>query len=80
MTIANAEVDNMGFRSELIYPDTIVDVTKNFPRRNWSKCFSTKIREENAAKPWAHSTAIGFDEFPDSVKNNALMEPYDGKF
>jgi cyanamide hydratase len=70
----------MGYRSELVHPDTIVDVTKNYPRRNWSKCFSNKIREENAVKPRAHSTASGFDAFPNSVKNNSLMEPFDDKF
>jgi cyanamide hydratase len=70
----------MGFRSELIHPETIEDVTKSYPRRNWSTCFSTKIREENAVKPWAHSQALGFDEFPDSVKNNKLMEPFDARF
>jgi cyanamide hydratase len=75
--LTNAVPDNMGFRSELVHPETIVDVTKNYPRRNWSTCFSTKIREENAVKPWAHSQALGFDQFPDSVKNNKLMEPYD---
>ncbi|RDW62476.1 hypothetical protein BP6252_11909 [Coleophoma cylindrospora] len=78
--IATQFEDNMGFRSELIHPGTIEDVTMAYPRRNWSSCFSAKIREENAVKEWAHSTALGFDEFPDSVKNNKLMEPYDTKF
>jgi len=74
------QYDNMGYREGFVHPDTIADVTKHYPRRNWSSCFSKKIREENATKPWAHSTALGFDEFPDSVKNNSLMEGYDDKF
>ncbi|KAI9840125.1 MAG: hypothetical protein M1837_001886 [Sclerophora amabilis] len=69
--------DNMGGHAALIHHDTIVDVVKHFPRKKWSSCFSATIREENDLKPWAHTTALGEDDFPNGVQNNKLMEPFD---
>jgi cyanamide hydratase len=69
-------LDNMRYRSDYIHPDTIKDVVKNYPRCNWSKCFSTKIREEVQLKPWCHTTASE-EKFPHDVEHNRMMEPYD---
>ncbi|KAL9599879.1 MAG: hypothetical protein Q9219_003573 [cf. Caloplaca sp. 3 TL-2023] len=69
--------DNMGGHKELVHKDTIEDVTKHYPRNGWSSCFAATIRKENGLKPWAHTTALGEDAFPDGVMNNKLMEPYD---
>ncbi|KAI9819862.1 MAG: hypothetical protein M1827_006431 [Pycnora praestabilis] len=69
--------DNMGGHADLVHQGTIDDVTARFPRKKWSSCFSATIRKENSLKPWAHTTALGEDDFPDGVANNRLMEPYD---
>ncbi|KAL9004734.1 MAG: hypothetical protein Q9188_002461 [Gyalolechia gomerana] len=69
--------DNMGGHEELVHKDTIEDVTRNFPRNKWSSCFAATIRKENGLKPWAHTTALGEEDFPNGVQNNKLMEPYD---
>ncbi|KAL8787449.1 MAG: hypothetical protein Q9213_002226 [Squamulea squamosa] len=69
--------DNMGGHEELVHEDTIKDVTAHYPRKKWSSCFAATIRKENELKPWAHTTALGEDGFPNGVENNKLMEPYD---
>lgn len=69
--------DNMGGHSELIHRETIEDMTKHFPRNKWSSCFAATIRKENGLKPWAHTTALGEEDFPNGVLNNRLMAPYD---
>ncbi|KAL8962143.1 MAG: hypothetical protein Q9193_001410 [Seirophora villosa] len=69
--------DNMGGHKDLVHKDTIQDVTREFPRKKWSSCFAATIRKENGLKPWAHTTALGEDDFPNGVLNNQLMEPYD---
>ncbi|KAI0017808.1 hypothetical protein F4780DRAFT_569491 [Xylariomycetidae sp. FL0641] len=70
--------DNMGFRPELIDEATRRDVNERFPRKGWSACFSATIREENSLKPWAHTTHLGPEDFPQGVKNNQLMADVDG--
>ena len=71
-----ANSDNMGYHPDYVHADTIKDVVKHYPRCNWSGCFSKKIREEVAVKPWCHTTA-STEKFPHDVENNSLMEPYD---
>lgn len=68
----------MGGHSELVHKSTIEDVVKHYPRKKWSSCFAATIRKENRLKPWAHTTALGKEEFPRGVENNKLMAPYDG--
>ena len=70
--------DNMGGHADLIHRETIVNVTKHYPRKHWSSCFAATIRKENQLKPWAHTTALGEEDFPNGVLNNDLMAPYDG--
>lgn len=48
----------MGYRFDFVHLDTIKDVVKHYPRRNWSKCFFIKIREEVKVKPWCHITVV----------------------
>lgn len=48
-----------------------------FPRLGWSKCFQKTIRKENSLKPWAHTTALGPDAFPDGVRDNPLMKQFE---
>lgn len=70
--------DNMGGHAELVHKGTIEDVVKHFPRKKWSSCFAATIRKENELKPWAHTTALGEEDFPVGVEGNKLMEPYGG--
>lgn len=69
--------DNMGGNPEIIHADTRIDVNKAHPRNGWSRCFAETIREENRIKPWAHTTALGEEDFPNGVLNNQLMAEYD---
>ncbi|KAI1654033.1 cyanamide hydratase [Daldinia decipiens] len=69
--------DNMGINPQIIDAVTRNDVNKAYPRKGWSGCFSKTIREENGLKPWAHTTHLGEEDFPEGVKNNGLMKPYD---
>ena len=59
----------MGYRPGYVHADTIKDVAKHYPRRNWSTCFSTKIREEVSVKPWCHTTALT-EKFPNDTEKN----------
>lgn len=52
-------------------------MTKAYPRKSWSSCFAATIRRENGLKPWAHTTHLGEEDFPEGVEGNALMAPYD---
>ncbi|KAJ5291284.1 hypothetical protein N7478_000535 [Penicillium angulare] len=70
-------LDNTGFYANLVHSDTIKDVCAHFPRHHWTGCFVATIRRENALKPWAHTTALGEEEFPAKVLGNKLMEPYE---
>ena len=67
----------MGNHREIIHKVTLEDVVERFPRKGWSGCFASTIREENKLKPWAHTTALGEEDFPYGVANNRLMAPYD---
>ncbi|KAL8871293.1 MAG: hypothetical protein Q9198_007448 [Flavoplaca austrocitrina] len=69
--------DNMGGHKDLIHEDTIKDVTKRWPRNRWSSCFAATIRKENGLKPWAHTTTLGEEDFPNGVQGNTLMQPYE---
>lgn len=61
----------------MVHKGTIENVTKTFPRHGWSSCFAGTIRKENGLKPWAHTTALGEEDFPNGVLNNQVMAPYD---
>jgi len=69
--------DNVGGHAELVHRGTIEEVVKAWPREGWSGCFARTIREENGLKPWAHTTALGEDDFPEGVLGNKLMAPWD---
>lgn len=69
--------DNMGGNPGLIHRETLESVVQAFPRKGWSSCFADTIREENGLKPWAHTTALGEDDFPTGVLNNQLMKEFD---
>lgn len=69
--------DNMGGHPELVHPDTKVDVVRAWPRLGWSGCFAATIREENGLKPWAHTTALGEEAFPEGVLHNTLMAEFE---
>ncbi len=67
----------MGGNPGLVHVKTIENVVAAFPRKGWSGCFAGTIREENAAKPWAHTKHLGEKAFPEGVEGNELMAPYD---
>ncbi|PGH01359.1 hypothetical protein GX51_05291 [Blastomyces parvus] len=69
--------DNTGSYEDLVHPSTIENVTAAFPRLKWANCFAATIRQENGLKPWAHTTALGEEEFPAKVLGNKLMEKYE---
>ncbi|KAI1435764.1 hypothetical protein GGR50DRAFT_284172 [Xylaria sp. CBS 124048] len=69
--------DNIGANPGLIDEATRLDVNRAFPRKGWSGCFADTIQEELRLKPWAHSTHLGGEGFPEGVRNNRLMADVD---
>jgi len=69
--------DNMGKGVELVAWETVESVVGAWPRRGWSGCFAETIRRENGLKPWAHTTHLGEEDFPNGVLGNELMMPFD---
>jgi len=69
--------DNIGRGEELVAKETIEAVVGAYPRKGWSGCFAETIRRENGLKPWAHTTHLGENDFPEGVLGNTLMAPYD---
>lgn len=70
-------LDNVGQHSELVHKETIEDVVRAWPREGWSGCFADVIRRENGRKPWANTTRLGEEDFPNGVLGNKLMNAYD---
>ncbi|KAJ5175967.1 urea hydro-lyase/cyanamide hydratase [Penicillium canariense] len=69
--------DNAGLYSDIVHPSTIEDVTKHFPRLQWSNCFARTIEKENKLKPWSHTSTLGEKDFSLMVLGNTLMAPYE---
>lgn len=69
--------DNTGSFVDLVHADTIAAVSSAYPRLGWSQCFAGTIRKEIALKPWAHSTALGEEEFAAKVLGNTVMAPFE---
>ncbi|KXX73110.1 Cyanamide hydratase [Madurella mycetomatis] len=69
--------DNLGDRPYLVDEATRADVNRAFPRLGWGGCFAQTIREEVRAKPWAHTTHLGAEEFANGVEGNLLMGSYE---
>lgn len=67
----------MGGNAETVHVETLEAVVAAFPRLGWSKCFERTIRLENELKPWAHTSALGVDRFPDGVRDNELMRRFE---
>lgn len=68
-------LDNIGGNVGLLHQDTIDDVLKKYPRKGWTSCFASTVREEIRLKPWSHSTAI--ENFADNVEGNKVWPKYD---
>lgn len=60
---------------DLIHKDTVARVCAFAPRKGWSGCFASTIKEETGFKPWCHSTHI--DGFADKVAGNELMAEFE---
>ncbi|PYH87882.1 cyanamide hydratase [Aspergillus ellipticus CBS 707.79] len=69
--------DNTGLYADLVHPSTIEDVSTHYPRLKWSHCFASTIHRELEIKPWAHTTALGVEDFPNKVLSNTLMASYE---
>ena len=69
--------DNTGKHSQLLHPTTTEDVIKKYHRKGWSQCFADTIKKENEAKPWAHTTALGEEDFPAIVLANKVGGKWD---
>lgn len=58
-----------------VHIQTRADVNEAFPRHKWSHSFACTIRQEEANKPWCHSTHI--KDFPEVLEANTLMAQWD---
>ena len=75
--LANIQIDNIGNNADMFEEDAIKEVVRRYPRLKWSGCFVDVIRKENALKPWAHTTALGVEEFPNAVLANTKMNQFE---
>ncbi|OOQ91140.1 urea hydro-lyase/cyanamide hydratase [Penicillium brasilianum] len=69
-------LDNVGAHAELVHPMTIEDISRHYPRQQWSHCFAATLRKERELKPWSHTTVLG-EEAPARVLGNKLMAPFE---
>ena len=65
-------LDNVGQNSNLLHPDTLDAINKEYPREGWLGCFAEVIDSENRMKPWGHTSSLGVNEFRDSVLSNRV--------
>lgn len=65
-------LDNIGANTNLIHIDTLDAVNKKYGREGWASCFGGAIDNENKLKPWGHTSALGVNEFRDSVLGNKV--------
>jgi cyanamide hydratase len=65
-------LDNVGLNNHLIHADTLDVVNKKFSREGWLSCFAKAIDNENATKPWGHTSKLGVDKFRNDVLSNKL--------
>lgn len=70
-------LDNVGKHTGLISQSTVEDVNKNVPRHNWLNCFAEVVDAEIQLKPWAHTSALGVDEFKKGILGNKYMAKYE---
>ncbi|KAA8647193.1 uncharacterized protein ATNIH1004_005883 [Aspergillus tanneri] len=42
-----------------------------------ANCFGNTVLQENRHKPWAHTTTLGEDDFPDNILGNAHAAPFE---
>lgn len=56
-------LDNIGAGAELVHPQTIENVVRQYPRPGWSGCFARTVQKEKSIKPYAMVSRIeGFEE------------------
>ena len=72
-------LDNIGAGADLVHPETIENVVREYPRPGWSGCFKKTVEKEKSVKPYAMVSRIeGFEE---SIEKNGaqggLMAKYD---
>lgn len=65
-------LDNVGLNTDLIHPDTLAAVNKEYPRHGWLNCFADHIDNENSKKPWGHTSSLGVPDFRDNVLANKV--------
>lgn len=72
-------LDNIGAGKELVHPDTIENVVREYPRPGWSGCFKRTVEKEKRVKPYAMVSRI--EGFEDLIEKNGasggLMAMYD---
>lgn len=66
-------LDNVGKHTELIHPDTLDYVNRQYPRDGWLDCFAGAIDNENEKKPWGHTSSLGVEEFRSDVLKNLVQ-------
>ncbi|KAI9735175.1 MAG: hypothetical protein M1834_001765 [Cirrosporium novae-zelandiae] len=69
-------LDNIGDHADLIHPDTIAAIVKEYPRLKWSHCFAKTAQAEMKLKPWSHTTVLG-EEFPKNILANKVMNHFE---
>lgn len=72
-------LDNIGAGSDLVHPETVENVVREYPRPRWSECFKRTLEKEKKIKPYTMVSRIeGFaDEIQKNGQEGGLMAKYD---
>ncbi|KAM3122907.1 hypothetical protein CJJ07_003589 [Candidozyma auris] len=65
-------LDNVGKHTQYIHPDTLDFVNKKYSREGWLDCFAASTDNENAKKPWGHTSKLGVPDFSKAILANSL--------
>ena len=56
---------------------TVGSVVGAWPRGGWGRCFAGVLRTEIGRKPWANTTRLGEEKFPEGVERNEVFRRWE---
>lgn len=65
-------LDNVGKHTQYIHFDTLDYVNKKYTREGWLACFAASTDNENAKKPWGHTSKLGVPDFSEAILSNPV--------
>ncbi|PVH16913.1 uncharacterized protein CXQ87_004471 [Candidozyma duobushaemuli] len=66
-------LDNVGKHTQYIHPETLNYANKKYSREGWLACFAASTDNENAKKPWGHTSKLGVPDFSEAILANPVQ-------